>query len=1217
MSHQPESDPPPAKRPRKVEQPVYELTCVNVEDAIRYVVHMMLQHSRAQGKERVSPRILPDITHAFEMCTLKKAILSRKERIVDVPLSGPTGDRTIRVIFENEALIDATSEFADCLQYEFRHHDALVKQAAAMAAAHVVGTLHEAMNVLTQWRVELGATTFGETGGRRLMYWGQFTGKHRGQIGQLMDAINQGDLGVEFMAAREIKKCMRFQGVGVMQTLLDTMGDDSKAVGRVRATQSKNKLTATAPLEAMADSPEAQDLQSDGRLPEHPIMVNSVDHIYDILSNVKIKTEAKAHIVDSRTVLDWGLLHHKDVKRHAQLGQLTAALNQSRTKVCFRIGNNRTPVNCVFPSAEMMTELLERMKASTARAVQLGKKQPTPKAPQSVVEAAPADAPIPAPNSDGLVDAEYYDQGIWAILNFRKTFVGQSVERTTRSKSQGLPTLTHVSSLKSVLQAFGNAKDLVVEITAPNRPGIKQQNLKVKFRDAAHFEQARQLLIKLNGEFRNPKIDKPTVEAAPPEAMHAPALAWMEPPPPVSADAHVEFQAILTFMHNANPKLLSYECPDVTGRFIDLKQAIGGFESESNNITFKYARQDYRRAFATEAVRRETRELVRHHNLIYKHIYTTYGAKKKANERKSKLRGEDRAQQRELKKQKRELRQTNVISAAIGLDSLAMWFLDNETERVVDPVNGVGLYDVKPVIDMLSGPTTLLTGRLLFDIELTFADDKVLSDMVSLLTEQAIRRDQLRQCTKCQEVKELAQFYEGRHDCIDCKCQVGIDTRAEEKVIKDAVFEAKRVVYLEAEAAARGIATWHVSLGHQRLPRPTDRDWLPEFDNVTNMSHIADQLARASGRAVNLVSTSTLDGVESKLPVAFGSEDARDMCAGIVRDLGLEYYRITMATPECRAAALKNERERRASRTPEQHTRELAVARKAEQLRHQRLADRGLRKCEICRDVKQLDAFFFTPAEAGVYDHLFVDKKTYKRSCRDCYPTARKLVRTPEKLLRDYNQSDKWDMTKNEALALITADCCHYCETPNTFLAGQQDDDSDPTIGWRLMGIDRIVPEESYTVANTCACCPRCNHSKQLMDYADFIGHAHVVTRFQTEAIPASILTPYYQNYRQRATQTPMFGGISYLDAKASAAARGRTFINEDLHAAIVAQPCAYCGLNPSVRPMGVDRVDNNIGYEPENICSACSTCNMIKGQQTRENFLVMLARIALAHPKV
>jgi hypothetical protein len=46
-------------------------------------------------------------------------------------------------------------------------------------------------------------------------------------------------------------------------------------------------------------------------------------------------------------------------------------------------------------------------------------------------------------------------------------------------------------------------------------------------------------------------------------------------------------------------------------------------------------------------------------------------------------------------------------------------------------------------------------------------------------------------------------------------------------------------------------------------------------------------------------------------------------------------------------------------------------------------------------------------------------------------------------------------------------------------------------------------------------------------------------------------------------------------------------------------KPCFYCGNRigpPTIEGTGLDRIDNNKGYEPGNIVSCCKVCNQIKG---------------------
>lgn len=63
----------------------------------------------------------------------------------------------------------------------------------------------------------------------------------------------------------------------------------------------------------------------------------------------------------------------------------------------------------------------------------------------------------------------------------------------------------------------------------------------------------------------------------------------------------------------------------------------------------------------------------------------------------------------------------------------------------------------------------------------------------------------------------------------------------------------------------------------------------------------------------------------------------------------------------------------------------------------------------------------------------------------------------------------------------------------------------------------------------------------------------------------------------------------------------------------LVVQPCHYCGstdyrdsVGRSVNPWfnGLDRIDNDRGYEPGNVVPCCGECNMMRRNMTQDGFL-------------
>lgn len=95
-----------------------------------------------------------------------------------------------------------------------------------------------------------------------------------------------------------------------------------------------------------------------------------------------------------------------------------------------------------------------------------------------------------------------------------------------------------------------------------------------------------------------------------------------------------------------------------------------------------------------------------------------------------------------------------------------------------------------------------------------------------------------------------------------------------------------------------------------------------------------------------------------------------------------------------------------------------------------------------------------------------------------------------------------------------------------------------------------------------------------------------------------------------------------YKSYEKHAIERGYCFdIDIDFFVGITSGDCYYCGSQPSKTIKGrrsrssytyngVDRVDNNIGYVEENCTSCCTTCNIAKSTQSKEDFLKWIGKV-------
>lgn len=69
--------------------------------------------------------------------------------------------------------------------------------------------------------------------------------------------------------------------------------------------------------------------------------------------------------------------------------------------------------------------------------------------------------------------------------------------------------------------------------------------------------------------------------------------------------------------------------------------------------------------------------------------------------------------------------------------------------------------------------------------------------------------------------------------------------------------------------------------------------------------------------------------------------------------------------------------------------------------------------------------------------------------------------------------------------------------------------------------------------------------------------------------------------------------------------------IEFDLFEKMIKDKCYYCGEDPGEFTNGIDRVNNDIGYEINNIVTACSMCNKLKRIKNESTFILTAVHIA------
>lgn len=85
--------------------------------------------------------------------------------------------------------------------------------------------------------------------------------------------------------------------------------------------------------------------------------------------------------------------------------------------------------------------------------------------------------------------------------------------------------------------------------------------------------------------------------------------------------------------------------------------------------------------------------------------------------------------------------------------------------------------------------------------------------------------------------------------------------------------------------------------------------------------------------------------------------------------------------------------------------------------------------------------------------------------------------------------------------------------------------------------------------------------------------------------------------------------GTKRYEYRGNAKRRGITFdLTQKQFLSLWEQPCAYCG--GEVHKIGIDRVNNSVGYIISNVVSCCPQCNRLKGKLSRDKFLRLCKQI-------
>lgn len=148
-----------------------------------------------------------------------------------------------------------------------------------------------------------------------------------------------------------------------------------------------------------------------------------------------------------------------------------------------------------------------------------------------------------------------------------------------------------------------------------------------------------------------------------------------------------------------------------------------------------------------------------------------------------------------------------------------------------------------------------------------------------------------------------------------------------------------------------------------------------------------------------------------------------------------------------------------------------------------------------------------------------------------------------------------------------------------------------------INGIDRLDSGGIYTIANCKPACGPCNWSKRCLDPLTFIErcqHIHGIAWFP-HAWPDRIAGTF-GDYQERANSN---------DIPFHLTRQQFVIVQNGI--------CSYCKrLNTATHVNGIDRIDSSGGYTIDNVCTACTECNYMKGKMSRDAFLALCAKVAV-----
>lgn len=249
------------------------------------------------------------------------------------------------------------------------------------------------------------------------------------------------------------------------------------------------------------------------------------------------------------------------------------------------------------------------------------------------------------------------------------------------------------------------------------------------------------------------------------------------------------------------------------------------------------------------------------------------------------------------------------------------------------------------------------------------------------------------------------------------------------------------------------------------------------------------------------------------------------------------------------------------------------------------------RECVSCHTVYRALYFFNIAGDFLDICMKCREAKNYEECLERIY--SRSTSMNTERRLNNYKQGAKrrgysWELTRAKFEALVKG-TCHYC--------------GDVYDGKSLLGIDRQDNLHGYTEDNSVTCCCECNIMKLDHRLEDFLQYCrNIITHYPATGKRCENVEPTTATFNE---------WLSLLDNRNKKRAKGPIIssITEEQYRQFLDGTCHYCN-NTNFLRNGLDRVNSDGNYDPDNIVPACSICNVMKMDLDLEVFLKKVRRI-------